>query len=83
MAPKRAIQRGTWGVPGLLMHERLFFQSQHLLLVAMIHYRLDWQDGVQVVAVPLHAVVINIVGVLNSDKPLILQLCDVLHHRGR
>ena len=61
----------------------LFLQSKHLLLVAMIHRQLNWQNGVLVVAVPLHAVVINIVGVLNSDKPLILQLCDLLHYRGR
>ena len=48
----------------------------------MIHRHLNWQNSVQIVAVPLHAVVINIVGVLYGDKLLIHQFCDVLHHCG-
>lgn len=61
-----ALQRGTWGVPGPLMHERLFFQSEHLLMVAMIHGRLDRQDGVQVVAILLHAMSVNVGGILDG-----------------
>ena len=90
---RRAHSASQWGTRGVLRVPSqaflrlipflLFLQSKHLLLVAMIHRHLNWQNGVLVVAVPLHAVVINIVGVLNSDKPLILQLCDVLHYRGR
>lgn len=48
----------------------------------MIHCRLDWQDGVQVVAVLLHTMSVNVGGVLNSDELPVRQLRDVLHHSG-
>ena len=34
----------------------------------MIHCRLDWQDGVQAVAVLLHTMSINVGGILNDDE---------------
>lgn len=37
-----ALQRATKGILALLLHERPFFQSKHLLLVTMVHGRLDW-----------------------------------------
>ena len=64
------------------MYERLFFQSEHLLLVAMIHRRLDWQDGVQVIAVLLHTMSVNVGGILNGNELPVRQLCDMLHHSG-
>ena len=36
-----ALQRATKGILALLLHERPFFQSKHLLLVTMVHGRLD------------------------------------------
>ena len=48
-----------------------FLQAKHLLLVAMIHYRLDRQDGVLIVAVPLHTMLVNIGCVFNRDELLV------------
>ena len=42
---------------------------------------LDGQDGVQVVAVPLHAVVVDVAGAFHGDILPFRQLVDVLHHR--
>ena len=53
------------------MHERLFFQSEHLLMVAMIYCRLDRQDGVLIVAVSLHAMLVNIGFVFNRNELLV------------
>ena len=39
------LKRGTRGVLGLLTYERLVLQSEHLLLVAVVHCSLDRQDG--------------------------------------
>ena len=66
----------------LLLHERPFFQSKHLLLVAMIHGHLDRQDGIEVIAVPFHALVVYVASVLHRDELFVRQLCDVLHHCG-
>lgn len=48
----------------------------------MIHRRLDWQDGVQVVAILLHAMSVNVGGILDGNVLPVRQLCDVLHHSG-
>ena len=51
-------------------------------MVAMIHGRLDRQDGVQVVAILLHAMSVNVGGILDGNELPVRQLCDVLHHSG-
>ena len=48
----------------------------------MIHRRLDWQDGVQVVAVLLHAVFVDVRGILDGNELPVRQFRDVLHHSG-
>ena len=84
-----ALQRGTWGALCALCQERLrllplllFLQSKHLLLVAMIYCRLDRQDGVLIVAVPLHTMSVNVGGILNGNELPVRQLRNVLHHSG-
>ena len=51
------------------------------MLVAIIHCRLDRQDGVLVVTVPLHALVVYIVGAFHCDELLVHCLCNLLHYR--
>lgn len=58
----------------------LFFQLEHLLLVITVQRHLDGEDGVLVVAVPFHAVAVQVAGVFHSDELPVLQLCDVFHH---
>ena len=58
----------------------LFLQLEHLLLVITVQRHLDGEDGVLVVAVPLHAVAVQIAGVFHSDELPVHQLCDMLHH---
>ena len=41
---------------------------------------MDGKDGVLIVAVPLHAVAVQIAGVFYSDELSAFQLCDVFHH---
>ena len=77
-----ASQRDTRGIFDLLAHECLFLQSEHLLLLAMIHRHLNWQDGVLVVAVSLHTFAVYMVGLPYRDKLPVHQLCDVLHYCG-
>ena len=45
----------------------------------MIHRRLDWQDGVEVIAVPLHTVSVDVAGILHHNELSVRQLCDTLH----
>ena len=75
-----ALQRATKGILALLLHERPFFQSKHLLLITMVHGRLDWQDGVQVVAISFHPLFVDVGRVLHRDELSVRQPCDVLHH---
>lgn len=65
------------GFLDLLPHERLFFQAQHLLLIAMIHCCLAGQNGV-VVAIVFHPLSDDVGGVLHCDELSVCQLCDVL-----
>ena len=58
----------------------LFIQLVHLLLVVTVQCHLDGEDGVLIVAVPLHAVAVQIAGVFHSDELSAFQLCDVFHH---
>ena len=58
----------------------LRFQAKQLLLIAMIHRHLYRQDGVEVIAVPLHTVSINVTGVFHRDELPVRQLRDVLHY---
>ena len=60
----------------------LFLQPVHLLLVITVQRHLDGQDGVLVVAVPLHAVAIQVAGTFHRDELPVHQLCDMLHHGG-
>ena len=60
----------------------LFLQLVHLLLVITVQRYLDWEDGVLVVAVPLHAVAVQVAGVFHSDELFLLQFCDVFHDSG-
>ncbi len=76
-APYSGLRRGFFA---LLLHERPFFQSKQLLLIAMLHRRLDWQDGVQVVAISFHPLFVDVGRVLHRDELPVHQLCDVLHH---
>src|SRR5699024_6210646 len=46
----------------------LFFQLVHLLLVVTVQCDLDGEDGVLIVAVPLHAVAVQIAGVFHRDE---------------
>ena len=43
---------------------------------------MDGEDGVLVVAVPLHAVAVQVAGVFHSDELFLLQFCDVFHDSG-
>ena len=47
----------------------------------MVDGFLDRQDGVAVVAVPLHSLAVEIAGALYCDKLPVLQFGDVFHHR--
>ena len=58
----------------------LFLQLVHLLLVITVQRHLDWEDGVLVVAVPFHAVAVQVAGVFHRDELSVLQFCNVLHH---
>ena len=60
----------------------LFIQLVHLLLVVAVQRHLDWEDGVLVVAVPFHAVAVQVAGVFHSDELFLLQFCDVFHDSG-
>ena len=66
----------------MLTHECLLLQSKHLLLIAMIHRHLNWQDGVVVVAISLHTFAVYVAGSFYRDKLPVHQLCDMLHHCG-
>ena len=77
LAPKEGTQCLTAGYTDVLR-----FQAKQLLLIAMLHRRLDWQDGVEVIPAPLHTASINVAGVFYRDELPVHQLCDVLHHRG-
>lgn len=76
-AQKEGTQRLTAGHTGVLR-----FQAKQLLLIAIIHRHLYWQDGVEVIAVPLHTAFVNVAGALHRDELPVRQLRDVLHHRG-
>ena len=82
-------QRGTRGflcIPSQalfrLLPLPLFLQPVHLLLVVAVQRYLDWEDGVLVVAVPFHAVAVQVAGVFHSDELFLLQFCDVFHDSG-
>ena len=62
----------------LVLH--ILFQTIHCLLIKRIRCLTDGQNGVAVVAVPLHTFVIHIAGVLHRDELFIRQCGDVLHH---
>ena len=83
------LQRGTRGFLWVtsqvflcLMPLSLFIQLVHLLLVVAVQRYLDWEDGVLVVAVPFHAVAVQVAGVFHSDELFLLQFCDVFHDSG-
>ena len=75
-ARKEGTQRLTAGHTGILR-----FQAKQLLLIAIIHRHLYWQDGVEVIAVPLHTAFVNVAGALHRDELPVRQLRDVLHYR--
>ena len=81
-------KRGKFGLSppgvgqGLPLSSHLFLQPVHLLLVITVQRHLDGQDGVLIVAVPLHAVAVQVAGVFHSDELPVLQLCDVFHDSG-
>lgn len=83
-SPSQAGTRGFLCVPSQallrLLPLPLFLQLVHLLLVVTVQCNLDGKDGVLVVAVPFHAVAVQVAGVFHSDELLVLQLCDVFHH---
>ena len=85
-SPSQRDTRGFLCVPSqslfCLLPLSLFFQLEHLLLVITVQCHLDGQDGVLVVAVPLHAVAVQIAGVFHRDELLLLQFCDVFHDSG-
>ena len=60
----------------------LFLQLVHLLLVVAVYRDLDGQNSVLIVAVPLHAVAVQVAGVFYSDELSVYQLCDVFHDSG-
>ena len=74
-ARKEGTQRLTAGHTGILR-----FQAKQLLLIAIIHRHLYWQDGVEVIAVPLHTAFVNVAGALHRDELPVRQLRDVLHY---
>ena len=87
--PHSPSQGGTWGFlrvsSQVLLHLLpllLFLQLVHLLLVVAVQRYLDWEDGVLVVAVPFHAVAVQVAGVFHSDELFLLQFCDVFHDSG-
>ena len=85
-SPSQAGTRGFLCVPSQallrLLPLPLFLQLVHLLLVVTVQCDLDGQNGVLIVAVPLHAVVVQIAGVFHRDELPVHQLCDMLHHGG-
>ena len=60
LAPKEGTQCLTAGYTDVLR-----FQAKQLLLIAIIHRHLYRQDGVEVIPVPLHAVLVDIGCVFN------------------
>ena len=62
----------------LVLH--ILFQAIHCLLIKRVRRLLNRQDGVAVVAVPLHTFVIYVAGVSHRDELFICQCGDVLHH---
>ena len=58
----------------------ILFQAIHCLLIKRIRCLTDGQNGVAVVAVPLHTFVIHVAGVLHCDELFVHQCGDVLHH---
>lgn len=48
----------------------------------MAHRRLNWQDGIEVIAVPLHAFVVCVAGALRRNELPVHQLYDVFYRRG-
>lgn len=87
--PHSPSQRGTRGFLWIssqallrLLPLLLFLQLVHLLLVVTVQCDLDGEDGVLVVAVPFHAVAVQVAGVFHSDELPVLQLCDVFHDSG-
>ena len=68
-SPSQAGTRGfLWGPSQALFRLRplpLFLQLVHLLLVITVQRHLDGEDGVLVVAVPFHAVAVQIAGVFH------------------
>ena len=63
-----------------IYHTLSLFQTIHCLLIELVRRLLNRQDGVAVVAVPLHTFVIHVAGVLHRDELFIHQCGDVLHH---
>ena len=68
-------QRGTRGFLWVssqallrLLPLSLFLQLVHLLLVITVQRYLDGQNGVLVVAVPLHVVAVQVAGVFHRDE---------------
>ena len=58
----------------------ILFQAIHCLLIKRVRRMLNRQDGVAVVAGPLHTFVIHVAGVFHCDELFIHQCGDVLHH---
>ena len=56
----------------------LFLQLVHLLLVITVQRYLDWEDGVLVVAVPLHAVAVQVQELMDGGEagPNSISTCD-------
>ena len=55
-------------------------QFVYLPSIERIRRLLDGQDRVEIIAVPLHAVAVDVAGALHRDELFICQRRDVLHH---
>ena len=59
---------------------RIQFQSVELPLMERICSLPRWQDRVEIVALPLHPALIEVLAVLHRDEPRIQKDADIFHH---
>ena len=55
-------------------------QVAELPLVECIHRPLRWKDGVEIVAVPFHPALVEVLAVLHSDEMLLKEDNDEFYH---
>lgn len=58
---------------------RIQFQLVELPLVELAHCCLHWQDRIEIVALPLHSALVEVVAVLYCDEPSIQEGADTFH----